>query len=366
MSHRLFVWTLLLAAICVSVWSDAIVAADTCRNAHGAELRDKIRDCLGYHYRQPLDAARHSPWELIHEALAYGVDAEVLVSGNRRNAIGWLCWNGSCGGQRLFGLDRGALKAYQGAGLQGHQGQFLAMLAQCRVRRENALKVNGREFTVTDLIEYEQSGCTSGTDLSFKLIGLAYYLDSDSTWESHDGGSWSISRLIKEELAQPIVQGAACGGTHRLMGLSYAVRKRSEEGLPFVGSWRSAQTYIREFHEYAFEFQNPDGSFSTEWFHARGATESVSRRVQTTGHILEWLIFSLPREELTQARVARSVEYLADMLLDNPPEETEIGPKGHALRALALYEERALGNMPGPGKPRRMLARGNYGSEANR
>ncbi|MBC8354953.1 MAG: hypothetical protein H8E66_23495 [Planctomycetes bacterium] len=323
-------------------WANVVIAEDRRPDPSHEELREKVRTCLTYHYGQPEDVSRRSPWELMHWALAYGVDAEVTVRGHPRNAIGWLCWNGSCGGQRLFGLSAGKLTALEGAGLQGHPGQFLAVLAQCRVRRENLMKVDGRDFNVTDLIEYEQFNCSSGADLSFKLIGLAYYLDTESTWEARDGDSWSISRLIKEELTQPVVQAAPCGGTHRLMALSYAVRKRSEEGHPFEGQWRSAQTYVREFQEYAFEFQNPDGSFSTEWFRERGARDDVARRVQTTGHMLEWLTYLLPPKELTQPRVTKSVEHLTELLHDNPSRRWEIGPQGHALHALAMYYERVF------------------------
>jgi hypothetical protein len=331
MAQRFLIWIIFVTTVFVSGWPGALLAADVVPDARREELRDKIRDCLAHYYRRPEDAARRTPWGLMHWALAYGVDAEVTVRGHRRNAIGWLCWNGSCRGRRLLRLYEGRLEVKLGTGLQGHRGQFLAMLAQCRVRPEYTLKVNDHEFTVADVIEFEKQECVRGNDLSFKLLGLSHYLDSESTWEAKDGKSWSILRLIEEELAQPVVYDSACGGTHRLMGLSYAVRRRSAQGHPFKGNWQSAQTYVRDFQEYAFEFQNPDGSFSTNWFQARGAEQNISRRMQTTGHILEWLIFSLPPEALSQPRMTRSVEYLTKLLLDNRNEQWEIGPKGHTL-----------------------------------
>ncbi len=36
--------------------------------------------------------------------------------------------------------------------------------------------------------------------------------------------------------------------------------------------------------------------------------------MQTTGHILEWLIFSLPEKDLTDPRLVKSVNYLASLL----------------------------------------------------
>ena len=88
---------------------------------------------------------------------------------------------------------------------------------------------NSLDTIVPDLAT-QWSWSKDETELTFKLIALAHYLDSDATWTSETGDEWSISRLIEEEIQSPII-GAACGGTHRLMGLSYAVRERVKHGL---------------------------------------------------------------------------------------------------------------------------------------
>jgi len=72
-----------------------------------------------------------------------------------------------------------------------------------------------------------------------------------------------------------------------------------------------------------------------------------ARRLETTGHILEWLVFSLPDDELTSPRTVKSVEFLANLLWEKRDREWEVGPKGHALHALALYDERVFGGRPG-------------------
>ena len=123
----------------------------------------------------------------------------------------------------------------------------------------------------------------------------------DEKWKSNDGQDWDIPRLIKEELAQPIV-GAACGGTHRLTGFSYAVRKREQRKEPIDGQWLRAKKFVEDYHDYTFRLQNPDGSFSTEWFVGRGDDGPPSRRLETTGHITEWLAYSLNDEEVRTPR----------------------------------------------------------------
>src|SRR5690606_19525961 len=112
-------------------------------------------------------------------------------------------------------------------------------------------------------------------------------------WLNDRGETWSIPRLIRSEIGQPI-NGAACGGTHRLMGLSYAVYKRHQAGKPIVDWWARAAKYIRDYHRYTWTLQNRDGSFSSDWFRRRADWGGLDRKFQTTGHILEWLVFSLP------------------------------------------------------------------------
>jgi hypothetical protein len=168
-----------------------------------------------------------------------------------------------------------------------------------------------------------------------------HYLDSDETWKTPDGQEWSIQRLIREELKAPI-RGAACGGTHRLMGFSYAVNKRLQRGKPIDGEFRRAQIFTQDYHRYTFSLQNPDGSFSTAWFERRANDPSIDRRLKTSGHILEWITFSLSDDELRDPRMIKATDYVANLLLANDRHTWEIGPLGHGLHALALYDERVF------------------------
>jgi hypothetical protein len=230
--------------------------------------------------------------------------------------------------------------------VQGHPGQFLAMLAQSRVKTDFPMLIEGQKFTVADLLQHEMDTCRPKTELTFKLIAFTHYLKSDQKWKSNDGQAWDIPRVIKEELAQPIV-GAACGGTHRMTGFSYAFRKRESRGEEFTGQWQRARKFVEDYHDYAFKLQNADASFSTDWFAGRADFGPPTRRLETTGHITEWLVYSLTKEELVEERMTRSVRYLADLLMDNRNEKWGIGPLGHGLHALALYDERVFGGQPG-------------------
>ena len=309
-------------------------------------LRTEINQLLRYYIQHPETTTRRSPWAVMHAILPYGVEAE-LAAGNRRvNAIGWMSYNGLCKTQRIFQPTKSGFRTNLGPGVQGHEGQFLAILAQSKVAANYPIKVGDRSYTVNDLVRYEMATCREKSELTFKLVGLSYYLEPNQRWRDNQGGSWSLEKLVAEELEQPIV-GAACGGTHRLMGLTFSLLQRKQAGLPIDGHWERSEQFLNEFVAYAFSLQNPDGSFSTEWFEARANDPNVERKIQTTGHILEWLIYTLPDEQLQTPPVQKAIRYLLGTLGAEPGRDWPIGPRGHSLRALALYNQRVFGAEPG-------------------
>jgi hypothetical protein len=316
-------------------------------------LRDRVRKVLGMYYPRHQNARDNTPWEVMHAIIAYGVQTQIFKDGPGStpvNAVGWMCYNYPCAGQRILFLNRGKIDASRGVGVQGHGGQFLAILAQSRVMDDYPMRVEGKSFTMADLIEREKETCVAGEELTFKLIALSHYLDSDAEWTTPDGQQWSIQRLIREELKAP-VRGAACGGTHRLMGFSYALNKRAARGKPIVGEFSRAQKFIQDYHKYAFSLQNPDGSFSTAWFERKANEPSIDRKLKTSGHILEWIGFSLSDQELRDPRMVKAVDYVSTILLENGKHTWEIGPLGHGLHSLALYDERVFKKSTPPSTP---------------
>ena len=312
------------------------------------DLQQRVRRCLAhYYFRRPKNAQQHSPWCIMHGIVGFGVDATVLADHRRMNAISWLCTNQRCQGvQLMYPSPNAELGLRSGPGYQGHDGQLLCVLAMARVAADYPLRVGKTQRTVADLVQLEQQSCRPQSELSFKLVGLAHYVDTPTTWSSTDGQQWDLERMVREELAQPI-NGVACGGTHRLMGLSYAVQKRRQEERPITGQWWRAEKFLTDYHTYTLQLQNADGSFSTSWFRGRGNSGGAPRKLNTTGHILEWLVYSLPRDRLTDPSIIRAVSFLTDMMWSNRNQQWKIGPEGHAIRALALYDEYVFGGQPG-------------------
>ena len=310
-------------------------------------LRASISRTLATYQRRPLNTAEHTPWEVMHGFIAFGIPTQVRVggpAGDLVNAIGWSNMGGRCRGQVMLAAAGERLVALKGVGVQGHSAQYLAILAQCRVASNSPIVLNQRKFSVADLIEEEKRSCRPNTELTFALIGLAHYLPTDATWKSRDGRPWSLARLVEEEIDQPI-RGAPCGGTHRLFGLSYGCQRRLRASGELDGVYLRADKYVRDYQNFTLtKLQNRDGSFSTEWFkYPADRRDDVDRKIQTTGHILEWLVSSLEQDQLYDPRVVAAAEFLSATLQKEPSRDWKLGPLGHALHALNIYQERAWG-----------------------
>ena len=307
-------------------------------------LRDQIRVTLSYHAQHAPNVSEKNPWEVMHWVIAYGHKAEVFVPGQRKvkeNAINWLCWNRTCLGEPLFEIQHNLPTPRKGKLVQGHHGQWLAILAQSQTPIDYPIHVDGKSYTVYDIVEAEKLDCEPDSELTFRLIGLSHYLPRDAEWKDSQGRDWTIERMLHEEIEQPI-NGAACGGTHRLMGIAYSIDKHVRQGGQLTGEYYRGDRYVKDYFEYTYSLMNANGSFSTEWFKKSGFRQDEERWLQTTGHVLEWLNYTLPNDRLREPRHIQSVYFLAKLLDGRRNKEWPIGTLGHGLRALRLYDERVF------------------------
>ena len=317
-------------------------------------LEQKLQHCIDLYKSRPESVDEHSSWGCLHAALSFEKESTVVTRGRTVNAMNWLLNNGACRGKRLMYTKDDKLHVKLGPGFQGHEGQLLAILAQSGVGPREKVRVDGKDFQVTDIIKQEMDSCRPATELTFKLIGLSYYLDTTKTWKSDDGEDWDVARLIAEEIKQPI-NGVACGGSHRLMGLSFAVKRRRIQGQPVDGQYARADKYIRDYVKYTMSLQNPDGSFSTQWFEHRQFRDDIDRKLQTTGHMLEWLAYTLDDSSLQDPRVVRAVNYLTSLMIVHVRHDWQVGPRGHALRGLDLYNRRVFVKKDEPEKEQELV-----------
>lgn len=305
------------------------------------KLKPVIERGLKYHWDRPEDAAIRTHWGMMHSIMVFDKDTEIIDRQKRYNAVAWMAGNNPCRNQILFSEDADGISVRTGAGLQGHQGQLLAIFGQIDVPVQYPVYAGKKQFIVKDILLREMQDCKAGDELTFTLIGLSHYADSDIAWVARDGEDWDVERVIREELKQPIV-GAACGGTHRLMGFGHALRRRLAEGKPITGEWDRADRFVKDFIDYTWTLQNRDGSMSTAWFEHREDNGKVDRKIQTTGHMLEMLMVVTPDDQLQSPQLLKTVEFLANAMYSERGHDWEVGPKGHALRSLAMYYQRVF------------------------
>jgi hypothetical protein len=314
-------------------------------------LRDQVRQQLAAVQKQAFNTRQNSATEILSVCLAFGCNSEVSLEspdGKRINGITCLCWNYPCQGFEMLGSYKQHPAARIGYGYQEHPGEFLAMLAMSRVADSYPIRADGKTCKVADLVEAEKLGCRAGADLSLRLIGLSYYV-AEPEWKNDLGETWSIERMIDDELDQPAAT-ASDGGLSRLLGISYAVARQAKSGRPVKGAFLRAQKYIGQCQEYAMRQQNGDGSWGRYFLAVRDADSDAPAELRSTGYVMEWLALSLPEEKLTDPRIIGAVESLLRLVgsqryqYNAPSLSTqEIGSLGHALHALAIYDQRAFG-----------------------
>ncbi|MEO1993350.1 MAG: hypothetical protein ABGW78_15525 [Pirellulales bacterium] len=307
-------------------------------------LRHQIHRVLAAYRQRPLNTLEHTPWDIMHWSLAWGAGATIRHGNNNGDivrAFDWLNRGGRCNGQVMVASDQGRLVALQGKGMQGHTSQYLAIMAQARLPESTPITIDGMQFSIEDLIQFEQKGCHQKNELTFTLIAMAHYLHTNAIWKSRNGATWSLTRLVEEELKQPVF-GAPCGGTHRLYALAYACQQRREAMGELDGVYVQANRNYRLLQQKMFrELQNSDGSFSTAWFERPENGWDVERKLRTTGHVLEFLVATAEQPVLYHPKTIKAVAYLAGILEKEPNKAWKIGPMSHALHCLAIYQERA-------------------------
>jgi len=320
-------------------------------NAPMVALRDSVRRTLDAYRRTMLSTRDNTATELMHACLAFGCDTEVYQngpSGKKANGITTLCWNVPCGGYEPLVLSDGRIAARIGYGVQERRSQLLAVLALARVKPDYPMRAGDDIRTVADLVEHEKLNCRSAVDLSLTLIGLAYYVPDDATWENSLGEQWSVERIVREELAREIGNVVA-GETDRVMGLGYVLVRRTKRGQPIEGQFLRAKKFIDQYHDYVLKHQNSDGSWAVRRVPGRSTTYDPTQQLHATGRVLEWLAVSLPEERLADARVVRAVTYLNNLLAGGQYRSNlksystrQIGSVMHALHGLAVYDQRVF------------------------
>lgn len=293
--------------------------------------------------RRPLSAEMHTPWQIAHGVLALRRELMLHKGSGKVPALDWIASGPSYKGRPWFLATRHGGKGHpftEPRAFEGHPNQFLALFTFCDLPREFEFRAAGdRPITIGGMLRNAQMEVNEKEEVAWTLWALSHYLDPEATWINQKGETWSMERMVRIQMGTPVTR-SACGGTHGLFAIAKVRNAYLQEGRQLRGTWFEAHMHVKRYVEEARSLQNPDGSFSSEYFKGPGHTRDVIKRITTSGHTLEFLMMALPQDRLAESWVQRAVAAVARDLNENQHVALEPGGMYHAVDSLVMYRQR--------------------------
>jgi hypothetical protein len=348
--HWLVLASLLFVLGCTSKPDGSSTASTTAADRElpsDTALRDRLDQVLDFTLnKRHLNTKDHAAWQIVHGILVYGRDFQIYADGKLVPALDYLLKGGELSGWHLYHTDHGiATKVEPGTKTgQGHEDQWLGYLSQCGITPDEQLMVNGEAYTVNDLITHAQWHMNDGLEATWSLMAFSKYLPLDAKWPAKDGTEWTIPRIVELELSKNLAE-SACGGTHRMYGLTTALNrfKAENEHAELTGPWLATDEKIKSCIAKARKFQQPDGSLSTNFFERPATSAEIATRIHSTGHTLEFIVLASPDRDLSEPWITRAALHLVDLLEETQELPLECGALYHAVHGLQLYRNRRFG-----------------------
>jgi len=327
------------------------------------EIQKQIDDALEYTYNHRrlsvgTNANDQAAWQIVHGALAFKREFLLSDGGRDVSAVDYILSGG-----KMKGLDlrRGDLldgndsdKSTKRYGIttviaedkmgQGHSDQWLGYLSDCHLSLDEQIVVEGEKHTIADYIDQAQLDVYKNPiqEYSWTLMALTAYYPTDYTWKAGDGSEWNIEKLVEIELGHNL-ESSACGGSHRMTGLTMAFNRHVAAGKPVTGVWKKLQDRIQECIDDARTYQNPDGSLSSNYFARPGKSADLAVCMGSAGHVMEFLATAMDKEQLQQPWVKRATLDVCKLFRKTKPVDVECGALFHAAHGLVLYREKVFG-----------------------
>ena len=315
-----------------------------------AVLKDNLDNRL-------LSTDVQAAWQILHGVLAYGPDLRIKTSAGEVVAIDYLLQGGQISGFVLHsgdrfesGSDSNDLTLTRGIRSeldpgekhgQGHRDQWLAYMTSCNLPVDQVIQtLDGPRRVEMWLRQIEWDvPLNFEREFSWTLMSLVPYRKSSHRWEARDGNQYSIETLLQSELDR-LSPDSACGGSHRLTAIARTLQKRRDEGQVISGVWADADALLANAIDTALDFQNADGTFSSNYFERAGWSLDLSTQIGTTGHTLEFIAAAASQDRLTDPRVQVAANKLCELLEQTKDIDLECGALYHALSGLRLYRDR--------------------------
>jgi hypothetical protein len=301
-----------------------------------------------------LNLKNHAAWQIVHGALAYGHDFLITDNdGKDVSALAYLLEGGRMtgwtmeAGVPLGDPPRAGLRAIVESGSktgQGHADQWLGYLADVGMKLDQPIKAAGRDFVIEDYLRQVEHDVPNNVEqeYSWTIMALTAYRPTNHSWMASDGKEWSTERLVDIELGHDLAV-SACGGSHRMTGITMAFNQHVRNGGKIEGVWQKADEKIKDCVARAKRFQNPDGSLSSNYFQRTGQSKDLGEQLGSSGHVLEFVVVASTDEQLKETWLVRAVVALLKLLKRTHKLDLECGQLYHAAHGLVLYRQRRFG-----------------------
>lgn len=310
-------------------------------------LRAMLDEAIHFTGERVMNTRDHAAWQIVHGIEAYGRDLKIEHEGQVVPALEYLLGGGQLTGFNLQPGEYGVSAIVEPGSKtgQGHKDQWLGYMSFADVPPDALLMCQGSPYRFNDLVTQAQWEQRAGEEASWALMAYARYLPVDARWSARDGGAWTLERVIEMEASEDIAA-SACGGTHRLTGIAMMLNAYLAEGGELKGGWQKAYDVVQQHVQMARDFQQPDGSFSSNYFVRPGSTSSIDQWISTTGHTFEFLSYALTDEQLREPWMVRACVKLCKLLEQTRKVSVECGGLYHTAGGLIHYRQRLFGPRP--------------------
>lgn len=345
----------------------------------GGDKNDPVRDAAALNYAAPL-TTEAVPSEIalgIYQRGKYFMMTDAAL-GEKREGIQRLC----CAYERepIIALEKvkGAdddgpyfVESTADGPVNPHRDFLVGMLAAGGIDKEQVFLPPSGAFTLELLAKRARWALSpkellaspaptmgkDGNELGWSFLALARLTDLDETWANRLGEKLTAEDLLHTATSRGIGWGS-CDGTHELMGLAAMLAAYEAGHTGLKGEWLTAREYLDRAIETARKNQAETGAFGPEWYKKKSETPSTADAIFYTGHVLDWLIPALPKDELSAPWVKKSVTFLAEemnfymnQIMERPEHAF------HAAHALQTYLDRTT---PPKRNPRKWLSKKKY------
>jgi hypothetical protein len=327
--------------------SEAPVKNTAAVSAPADPLMEMVEKAIQATHQRRLTAGVHTPWQVVHGILAERWELSLLKKerpGEEISGIEWIMSGVTFDGQPLWeatphgGRGHPFTRPYA---FEGHPTQFMGYMTMANIPPEYEIRTPTKVITIRDIINDANMQVHEGVEITWTLWALAHYEEPDAQWFNAAGEPWSIERLVRLQIDEPVTSGA-CGGCHGLFALAYARNIYLSYKKPLRGVWFEADQKIKQYIQLAQALQNSDGSFSTKHFVGPEYSDDFATRIATSGHQLEWLMIALPQSKLKEQWVRNAIGSVARDLVNNRHVASDCGPLFHGMHALVVYRQRTV------------------------